>query len=189
MQKEHNVPPNLIKNRFIVILSRTSLNCFYIPSDTFQKHKKIRKTHYNCRFLPYRKKHKRSEWFSVRWLFKRPMVAGLLTAYYTGWGAIITLTEIMVVCGFRSTSPFPPCFFGWPIHVKLVALSCLTPGNGRNYEKHCKEKAKFANYTHQEKAFTRRCIVCSTFGILNCVNSWNQIPLFILPPWSNRNQG
>ena len=110
MQKEHNVPPNLIKNRFIVILSRTSLDCLYIPfSDTFQKYKKIRKTHYNCRFLPYRKKHKRSEWFSVRWLFKRPMVAGLLTAY-SGWGAIITLTEIMVVCGFRSTSPFPPCF-------------------------------------------------------------------------------
>ena len=73
-------------------------------------------------------------------------------------------------------------FFGWPIHVKLVALSCLTPGNERNYEKHCKEKAKFANYTHQEKAFTRRCRVCSTFGILNCINSWNQIPLFILPP-------
>ena len=48
--------------------------------------------------------------------------------------------------------------------------------------KHCKEKAKFANYTFQEKAFTRRCIVCSTFGILNCINSWNQIPLFILPP-------
>ena len=44
MQKEHNVLPNLIKNRFIVILSRASLNCFYIPfSDTFQKYKKSEK--------------------------------------------------------------------------------------------------------------------------------------------------